>query len=258
MNESISRELTKADFRRDARLRYVARFAPFLFALPLPILFFALYLLFGGAATSTAFIYLFLALASGIGGLILGIIVMIMLFWRRQAWLADLREQLAADGVKTSEVDWFTNELTNRERKSLRDIARGNKLLAEAYKETLASRLTATRILKSAKNEFALLERRQTKIKQLNAPNVKELQAELSDDRKRLETVGREADALLIESKTRLEQIEAAARRGTTLSGNEQALKLLTERSRQLPYALQSAQMEEELRRELEAEEGKK
>ena len=257
MNESISRELTKADFRRDARLRYVARFAPFIFALPPIVLFLLLYMFFG-TTTSAAFVYTFLALASGVIGLIAGIIVMLLLFWRRQAWLADLREQLAADGVKTAEVDWFTNELTGHERKSLRDIARGNKLLAEAYKETLASRLTATRILQSARKEFVLLERRQAKIKQLNAPNVKQLQAELSDDRKRLETVGREADALLIESKTRLEQIEAAARRGTTLSGNEQALQLLTERSRQLPYALQAAQMEEELRRELEAEEGKR
>jgi hypothetical protein len=59
---------------------------------------------------------------------------------------------------------------------------------------------------------------------------------------------------LLTESKTRLEMIEAAARRGTNLIGNEQALERLLARTQELPLALQAAKMEEEIRREMESE----
>ncbi|MEP6924577.1 MAG: hypothetical protein ABI954_08935 [Pyrinomonadaceae bacterium] len=257
MAEGLKYELTRREFRKNAITLYGAWSAPVLLALPLPIIFLILFFLFG-VNPPTAALYLFLAIISAGAGFLLGIVTMLLLFWYRNNWLKNLREQLAADGIKTSEVDWFTNELTTAERKSLREMERMDRLLADAFRETLASRLTATRILKNSKNELLLVNRRQNKLKYLQSENTKSLKEELADDKKRLELVRDEAQGLLTESKTRLEMIEAAARRGTALAGNEQALKLLSERSAQLPMALESARLEDEVRRELEAEEALK
>src|SRR5205085_525276 len=98
-------------------------------------------------------------------------------------------------------------------------------------RETLASRLTAARILKSTKQELQLVSRRQNKLKYLKTENSKSLQAELNADKERLEKVRKEADDVLVESKTRLEMIEAAAHRGSSLIGNEQALERLLARA---------------------------
>lgn len=245
-------ELTRSDYRKKALLTYGAPLSPVLLALPLPIVF--LFFFFLSSTTSAAALYFFLTLISLGAGFLLGVIVMALLYAYQKSWMKRLREQLAADGIKTSEVDWFKNELTSAERKSLKELERSNKLLADAYRETLASRLTATRILKSTKQELLLVQRRQNKLRYLQGNNTKSLNAELIEDRQRLETVNGEAESLLHEAKARLETIEAAARRGTALTGNEQALKLLSERSKQLPLALEAVKMEEELRRELEKE----
>lgn len=252
MPDGLNYELTRSDYRKNNLLRYGAPLSPVLLALPLPILFFVLFFL--SSNTAMAAFYFFLALISAGAGFVLGLIVMLLLFWYRAVWLKNLRESLAVDGIKTAEVDWFKNELTSAERKSLKELERMNRLLADAYRETLASRLTATRILKSAKQELLLVQRRQNKLKYLKSDNANSLHEELNNDRKRLEAVKTEAESLLNEAKTRLEMIEAAARRGTALTGNEQALKMLSERSQQLPLALEAAKIEEEIRRELETE----
>ena len=48
--------------------------------------------------------------------------------------------------------------------------------------------------------------------------------------------------------------IEAASRRGTNLVDNELALKKLSARTADLPLALESARMDDEIRREIEKE----
>lgn len=245
-------ELTKRDVLKNRSLVWSARLSPVVLALPPFILFFVLFLFAG--STPSAALYFFLAFI-GLGvGFLAGVLLMIALFVYRNSWLNNLRERLAADGIKTSEVDWFKNELTTAERQSLKELERSNRLLAEAFKETLASRLTAARILKSTKQELQLVSRRQNKLRYLKNENSKSLQAELNADKERLEKVRREADELLAESKTRLEMIEAAARRGTNLIGNEQALERLLARTQDLPLALQAAKIEEEVRREMENE----
>ena len=57
-----------------------------------------------------------------------------------------------------------------------------------------------------------------------------------------------------VESETRLLMIEAASRRGGNVADTELALKKLSARTSELPLALESAKMEEEIRRELEKE----
>ena len=57
---------------------------------------------------------------------------------------------------------------------------------------------------------------------------------------------------MLTEAEARLQMIEAAASRGGTLADSELALKKLSARTKELPLALESAKMAEEIRRELE------
>ena len=57
-----------------------------------------------------------------------------------------------------------------------------------------------------------------------------------------------------VEAETRVQMIEAASRRGGNLADTELALKKLSARTEQLPMALESAKMEDEIRRELEQE----
>lgn len=250
MNQLERYEITRRDQLKNRSLVWSASLSPVLLALPPFALFLILFLL--ANSTSSAAMFFFLALV-GLGvGFAVGIVLMIALFVYRNNWLKNLRERLAVDGIKTSEVDWFKNELTSAERQSLKELESSNRMLAEAFRETLASRLTATRILKSTKQELHLVSRRQNKLKYLKNENSNSLQTELNADKERLDKVRKEADELLVESKTRLEMIEAAARRGSNLIGNEQALERLLARTQELPLALQAAKIEEEVRREME------
>lgn len=248
-------ELTKRDYRKNRSLVWMASASPVALALP-PFALFLILFLFAGS-TSSAALYFFLSLVGFGAGFALGLILLIALLVYRSRWLNNLRERLAADGIKTVEVEWFKNELTSAERAALKELDGTNRLLADAYRETLASRLTATRILKSTKNELLLIRQRQNKLKYLKNENSKSLRNELEADKTRLEKVRNEADELLIEAKTRLEMIEAAARRGGSLAGNEQSLRRLHERTADLPLALQAARAEEEVRREMENAETK-
>ena len=78
-----------------------------------------------------------------------------------------MRERIAIDGIKTEEVEWFKHELKSAEKKSLKELEGQNRLLADAFRETLASRLTATRIVKTTKKELQLVQKRQSKLKYL-------------------------------------------------------------------------------------------
>ena len=119
MADGLNYELTRRDYRKRALTLYGAWTTPILLALPLPIVFLILFFLFGVNPPSAA-LFLSLAVISAAAGFILGLVLMMLLFWYRNNWLKNLREQLAADGIKTSEVEWFGNELTTAERHSLK------------------------------------------------------------------------------------------------------------------------------------------
>lgn len=253
MNELQPRyEVTRGDLRKDKALKFGAWMVPVLLAIIPALIFFALFLFSG--APATAFTFLFLGLASLVGGFLIGLIATGGILYYRSNWLKKVRERIAVDGIKAREVDWFRHELTINEKKSLKEIEAKNLLLADAFRDTLAARLTATRILKSSRQEVLLAERRQNKLKYLKSENSSNLQDELKEDLKKLNQIKTEAAEMLTESETRLQMIEAASRRGTDLAGNELALKKLAARTAELPLALESTKMEEEIRRELEKE----
>jgi hypothetical protein len=138
-------KLTAKDQKLANFLYWIPWIAFPLIALPFPVLFFVLFLT--SAATDAAAVYLLLA---GVGlafGALAGGLVMILLYLYRKRWLRRLRDKLAEDGITATEVDWFTEELSTAERQILLETSKQSPLLADAYRETLASRLTASRII---------------------------------------------------------------------------------------------------------------
>lgn len=245
-------EITRKDLIKDKALKIGAWSLPFLFSLIPALIFFAFFWFSGD--TTEAFVRFVLTIGSLIGGFLLGLIISGGLMIYRSRWLAKVRERIAVDGIKAQEVGWFANELTSAEKKSLKEIESKNLLLADAFRDTLAARLTATRILKSAKQEIRLAQRRQNKLKYLKSENSTNLQSELKNDLEKLNKIKTEAGEMLTEAETRIQMIEAASRRGANFADSELALKKLSARTRELPLALDAAKMEEEIRKDLERE----
>jgi hypothetical protein len=253
MNELEPRyEITRRDLVKDKALKIGAWTVPLLMSIIPALIFFLFFLV--SSAPPVAVTWFFLTIVSLIGGFLFGLAISAGLMIYRSRWLAKVRERLAIDGIKASEVDWFTHELTSQEKKSLKEIESRNLLLADAFRDTLAARLTATRILKSTKQEIMLVRKRQGKLKYLKSENSSNLQTELKTDLEKLERIKNEADEMRVEAETRIQMIEAASRRGGNLADTELALKKLSARTQELPLALESAKMEEEIRRELEKE----
>jgi hypothetical protein len=234
---------------KDKALKIGAWTLPFLLSI-IPALLFFIYYLFAGD-TAEAFVRFFLTVGSLVGGFVVGLIASGSIMFYRSRWLAGVRERLAVDGIKASEVKWFTHELTSQEKKALKEIESRDLLLADAFRDTLAARLTATRILKSAKQELLLVQRRQGKLKYLKSENSANLQSELKTDLEKLTKIKTEAEEMRVEAETRIQMIEAASRRGGSLADTELALKKLSARTQELPLALESAKMEDEMRKEL-------
>ena len=251
MNELEPRyEVTRQDLVKDKALKIGAWSLPVLLSLIPAVVFFVLYLV--STATPMMATFLFLSLISLVVGFVFGLIITGGILFYRSRWLANVRERIAVDGIKAQEVDWFKHELTTTEKKSLKEIESKNLLLADAFRDTLAARLTATRILKSTKHELLLVKRRQNKLKYLKSENSTSLQKDLKYDLEKLDKIKIEAAEMLTEAETRIQMIEAASRRGANLADSEIALKKLAARTSELPLALESAKMEEEIRRELE------
>lgn len=250
MNDLVPRyEVTRKDEIKDKALVYGAAASPIVLAAVPALVFFFLFLI--SSVTPTAAMFLFLSVISLIVGFIAGLGASAGTLFYRSRWLSGLREKIAADGIKAEEVRWFNKELKSSEKKALKDIKSRNLLLADAYTETLASRLTATRIIRSSGQELVLAKRRENKLRYLKSENMDDFRDEVRKDIENIQRIRKEAKEMELEAESRLQMIEAASRRGTELAGNELALKKLTARSEQLPLALEEAKMEEEIRREL-------
>lgn len=252
MNELEPRyEITRKDLVRDKALKIGAWSVPIVLSVVPAVILFSLSLFATGATTA---MFVFFSLIALVVGFVFGLMISGGLMYYRSRWLTKVRERLAVDGIKANEVDWFAHELTTAEKKSLKEIESKNLLLADAFRDTLAARLTATRILKSARTELMLVQKRQGKLRYLKSENSANLQNELKSDFEKLSKIKNEAEEMRVEAETRIQMIEAASRRGGNLADAELALKKLSARTQELPLALESAKMEDEMRRELERE----
>jgi hypothetical protein len=254
MNELTSRyDVTSKDLAKGRNMKIGAIAAPIVLALLPVIVFTVLFFLFG-TTPSAAFSLLFFGIVAKIIGLLTGLTISGILMYRHSNWTKEMRERIAADGIKAEEIGWFKKELKPMEKKALKALKAADPLLEDAYRETLASRLTATRIVRSSKRELQYAERRRQKLKYLKSENSEQFQDEVKKDIEKLSSIKDEAKLMLAEAESRLHMIEAAAMRGSNIADNELALKKLTARTSELPLALEAAKMEDEIRRELEKE----
>lgn len=246
-------EITKQDLSRGRKLKAGAIAAPVLLTAAPAAITIALMMLSAGGPP-VAFVIFVLGIIATAVGLISGGVIAAVLAKKRSDWTRDMRERIAADGIRADEIGWFTKELRPAEKKALRAVEASDLLLADAYRETLATRLTATRIVRSAKKELSQSRRRQASVQRLQSTNSKAFAEEIARDIEKIGRIEAEARSMLAEAEARLQMIEAAAIRGGSLAGSELALKKLTGRTKELPLALESARMAEEVRRELEQE----
>jgi len=199
-------------------------------------------------------LFLVLAITSVPLSLIAAMIVALFLLIYRRQWTRKLRDRLASDGITADEVGFFLNELTSGEKRSLRDMEKRQPLLADAYRETLALRLNATRLSASARRDLLQVERRINRARYLNAPDTSVLLDELAGDRARLETLKQEGSSRRAEAEARLQMIEAAASRGASWAETNYMLQRLDEGRKHLPLGLENARAEQQLREDAERE----
>ena len=254
---SLSRKKTDQPGKltsRDRRQADLFRWAPwltfFVIAFGPSLGFLLLSLLTSGSATA----YLLLALVSFPFALVAGIIAILLFLLFRRAWTKRVRERLALDGVTADEVDWFRSELTTSERRSLKEMDQKQPLLADAYRETLALRLNASRVIASARRDLLQVERRISRAGYLREADTSVLLEDLRRDRTRLEAVKREGTSRLDEAQARLQMIEAAASRGASWTETSYMLQRLDEGQRHAPLALESAREQQQLREDAERE----
>src|SRR6185436_15601864 len=244
---------------KDARTSSLLKIAPWIAivatSLPAPLVFLVLFLT--ATATESAAVYLLLAGLSLTLGFALGVVIAALLLFYRRRWLSKLRDRLASDGITANEVVWFRSELTSAERASLAEIERINPLLADAYRETLANRLTASRIISRTKREMLRVERQINRARTLHTPESASLQKELAADHERLQQLRQQATEHLAKAKTRLQTIEATAMRRLTEGETDLMMQRLGSAQDQLPLVLEIAQLEQQALREANTEAGK-
>jgi hypothetical protein len=219
-------------------------------SLPVPIVFLVLFLL--AATTEAAAIYLLLSFVSLGLGLVVGLLVLFMLLFYRRRWHSRFRDRLAADGITAAEVPWFASELSSEERKIWGELKQKNPLLADAYCETLAARLTATRIIARARGETLRVERQINRTRNIRGVDTTKLQSDLLSDRQRSEDLRKEATVRLSETKARLQTIEAAANRSLSQTETELMLQRLAASQEHFPLVLEMASLEEAALREID------
>ncbi len=219
-------------------------------SLPLPVIFLLLFL--ASVTTDSAAVYLLLSFVSMGLGLVVGLVVLIFLLLYRKRWRGRLRDRLAADGITAAEVGWFISELSSEERTTWRELKQKNPLLADAYCETLASRLTATRIIAKSRAGILKIERQINRTRYIRDVDTSSLLNDLLSDQQRFELLRQEATVRLSEAKARLQTIEAAANRALNQSETNLMLRRLATSQEQLPLVLEMANLEREALREIE------
>jgi len=217
-------------------------------SIPAPLVFLLLFLT--STTTESAAVYLLLAGVSLTLGFALGVVIAALILLYRRKWLSKLRDRLASDGITADQVVWFRSELTSAERKALAEIEQSNPLLADAYLETLANRLTASRIISRSKREMLKVERQLNRARTVRSAESTALQKDLTEDRARLEQVQQQAIEHLAKAKTRLQVIEATTSRKLSQGETDLMMQRLGTTQDQLPLVLEMAQIEQQALRE--------
>jgi hypothetical protein len=250
MIQEMPGKLTASDRKVANVMHWMPWIAFPIVALPLPLWFFFLFLT--SSATDAAAVYLLLAGAGLALGVLAGLVAMFILYLYRKRWLRRLRDRLAEDGIIASEVVWFTDELTTIERQTLLEAGKQSPLLADAYRETLASRLTASRIINRTDKELVKVRSRINRARSLAGADTATLLADLESDQGQLQSLKTEAKTRLAEARARLQTIEAAAGRSLNLGETQAMLRRLSATQEHLPLVIEMDQLERKALREAE------
>ncbi|MGH9898390.1 MAG: hypothetical protein ACRD63_00325 [Pyrinomonadaceae bacterium] len=215
------------------------------------------------AATDEMALYILLFFVSLPISILSGLAVALIPYLYRKAWRRKLRNRLAADGgVHAGNIDWFVEELSPAERRTLKRLEGQNLLLADAYRDTLASRITASRVVDRAKDELRQVERHLKQRRSLTSSDAESLGQELATDRLRLSKIKSEARVRLAQTRARLQSIEAMASRVTNERDFTTTLRRLEATHEAPPTGLEMTESEheafEEALKELEAADQKK
>lgn len=248
MIQSDPGKLKHGDERTARVLAWTPWLSFVLATVPLPIIFLLLFM--GSATTDSAAVYLILSFVSLGAGLVVGLFLLILLLLYRRRWQARLRDRLAIDGITANEVPWFSAELSSEERTVWGELKQKNPLLADAYCETLAARLTATRIVARSRGAILKVERQISRTRNLVGIDTGTLLNDLNSDRQRFDLIRAEATVRLAEAKARLQSIEAAANRSLSQTETELMLGRLTAAQEQFPLALEMLRLERETLRD--------
>lgn len=247
-NRQTQGKLSGKDAKTAALLKYSPWIAVLLASIPVPLVLLVLFAL--STTTEWAAIFLLSAVFSLAIGFALGLVIAAILLIYRKSWLSKLRDRLASDGITANEVVWFRSELTSAERKSLAEIEQSNPVLADAYLETLAGRLTASRIMSRSRRELLRVERHINRARTVRTPESAALQKDLAEDHARLKNVYSQATEHLNKAKTRLQVIETTANRKLSQGETDQMMRRLGNAQDQLPLVLEIAQLEQQILRE--------
>jgi len=244
MNQFSPGKINHRDERTARLLDWTPWLSFILVTIPLPVVFLSLFA--AASTTDSAAVYLLLSFVSLGAGLVVGLILLIFLLLYRRRWQSRLRERLAMDGITANEVQWFSAELSSEERTVWNDLKRKNAILADAYCETLAARLTATRIVARSRGAILKVEKQITRTQNLVGIDASALLNDLQSDRQRFDLIRNEATVRLSEAKARLQAIEAAANRSLNETETELMLRRLTAAQEQFPLALEILNLEQE------------
>jgi hypothetical protein len=214
---------------------------------PLPGLF--LFFFITAASTDSAAFYLLLSLMSLGIGLIISLVVLLTFWFYRRWWTRQLRERLAADGITAAELAWFHSELSSEEKKTWRELKTTSPLLADAYGETLAARLTATRIAARTGRDLLRIERQITRARSLFSADTSSLVEGLKADREQTMIIRQDAQKREVQAKARLQSIDAMAQRELNQTETSVMLNRLTAAQSQIPLGLEIAELQEEARK---------
>lgn len=248
--ENSDAQLVK-DITKGKRQLYGAIAAPLVAPIIPAAITLVIFVLFGGTPP-TAAVILFFGFISILLAFIAGLVGSGVLALRRSKLHKSIRERIAARGIRASELEWFRSEIRSAEWRSLGEITKKDLLLGDAYRETLASRLTASQITRSSSREQSKMQKRLNRISQLKAANADDLKQEIGGDIDRIKAINTEAKQMLAEAESRLQMIEAASVRGTSIADSALALKKLSARAAELPLALESARIDDDILREIE------
>src|SRR3954447_13609373 len=112
-------DITRADLARGKKLKIGAAAAPVGFTL-IPAGITLLLLLLAASSPPVAAVMLFVGIIATVLGFVTGIVISGVLLQKNSAWTNDMRDRIAANGIKAEQIEWFRKELKPSEKRALK------------------------------------------------------------------------------------------------------------------------------------------